>query len=187
MKKILTIAILPLLTLFLAGGFDTPDPEPVKPPSGNITGDIDLNHERIVIPSEPTSPDDTFEMNLWQSMISFSDMFTGPSGPTSIKNSYVGSWKRQAVYANGALMNNEPALLTFKIDGSYTSTGLCALSGTYKNNGNKMTLNVSSSNCEGPTPTPITYTYTIDEETNGMTTTTHYQGTIIQEKYSKVK
>jgi len=92
----------------------------------------------------------------------------------------LGSWKRTAVYLNGALENTSPADLTFNADGTYNSSGAgCATSGTYEEiDEGTVTMVMTQNSCPGniPLPLTVTYTYAIDETEDGEEGMTMYTG-----------
>jgi hypothetical protein len=93
----------------------------------------------------------------------------------SMPEDYQGSWLRTAVYVDGALQNQTPAILTLnKTD--YTSVGTCSNSGKLIDNGeNSITLTLDSTDCPGVSAGgSVTYTYTIefDKENNVEVMTT---------------
>lgn len=86
---------------------------------------------------------------------------------------YVGTWMRQATYANNELVSQSPAVLVMKKD-SFTSTSApYATAGTLKVSGNIIQMVMTQSNCPGVSvPYTVNYTYTLSEKGNVMTIVT---------------
>lgn len=103
-------------------------------------------------------------------IILFSLVFVKEILAKSDETRYLGTWVRQATYVSGALMGQDPAVMTLKKD-SFTSTNAtCATAGTLSVSGNTMKMVMTQSNCLGvKTPYTVNYTYTISDDGKIMT------------------
>jgi hypothetical protein len=95
--------------------------------------------------------------------------------PTEEDLSFIGSWTRVSLVANGEQLDQPPTVLTLNNDHSYSSIGACTVSGKYdiSTETDYMTMVISSTNCYGVSAgQSTTYKYTVSEDGKSMVTTT---------------
>ena len=105
--------------------------------------------------------------------------------PTTVDNSYQGSWVRQGLYTDGELTDTIPVKLLFTRT-TFNSAGMCSVTGKMDVDGNSMHMTVQSSSCQGFSPgMKYTLTYELSENGDMMTTWTDRHGSEIKEVYHR--
>jgi hypothetical protein len=107
--------------------------------------------------------------------------------------SFISSWQRTGNYADGELVSSASSITTFTDDGTYTSIGTCAVTGTYgfdiKDEKEQIIMRIATSSCPGGPGAgyTVTWWYEISDDGQNMTLTTVMQGVTVKETFVRIK